>query len=77
MRAVEATWIRVQPDGGESSEETLAPGSVREWRGTGRFHVTLGNARGVELELDGQALPVLGERGRVVRDVLVPPEVQP
>ena len=77
MRAVEATWIRVQPDGGESSEETLAPGTVREWRSPGRFHVTLGNAGGVELELDGQALPVLGGAGQVVRDVTRAPRVQP
>jgi cytoskeleton protein RodZ len=77
VRAVEATWVRVKPDGGEQTEETLAPGTVREWRSAGRFHVTLGNAGGVELELDGQALPALGERGRVVRDVTVPPEALP
>ena len=77
VRAAETTWVRIQPDGGEPTEETLAPGSVREWRSAGRFRVTLGNAGGVELELDGQALPALGERGRVVRDVVVPSEVQP
>jgi Domain of unknown function (DUF4115) len=77
MRAIEATWVRVQPDGGEPTEETLAPGSVRQWHSAGRFRVTLGNARGVNLELDGQTLPALGERGRVVRDVIVPPEDRP
>ena len=74
MRAIEATWVRVLPDGGEPTEETLAPGAVREWHSTGRFRVTLGNAGGVELKLDGQELPALGERGRVVRDVTVPSE---
>ena len=77
MHALEATWVRVQPDGGGPTEETLAPGSVREWRTEGHFRVTLGNAGGVELELDGRALPALGERGRVVRDVIVPAETQP
>jgi cytoskeleton protein RodZ len=77
MRAVEATWVRVTPDGGETTEETLAPGSVREWHSAGRFQVTLGNAGGVELELDGQPVPALGERGRVVHDVMVPAEGQP
>ena len=38
------------------------PGAVREWRSAGRFRVTLGNAGGVELELDGRALPALGIR---------------
>src|SRR5262245_15163843 len=31
MRAVEPTWVRVQPDGNEPTKETLAPGSVRQW----------------------------------------------
>lgn len=77
LRAIEATWVRVKPDGGEATEETLAPGTVREWHSAGRFHVTLGNGGGVEIELNGQTLPALGERGRVVRDVIVPSETEP
>ena len=77
VRAVDTTWIRVQPDGAKATEETLAPGAVREWRSPGRFHVTLGNAGGVELELDGQALPALGAPGQVVRDAVVPGEPAP
>jgi cytoskeleton protein RodZ len=77
MRAIDTTWVRVRPDGAGPTEETLSPGSVREWRSPGRFHVTLGNAGGVELELDGRALPALGARGQVVRDATVPGETQP
>jgi hypothetical protein len=77
MRAIDTTWVRVQPDGAAPSEEMLSPGSVREWRSPGRFHVTVGNAGGVELELDGRALPALGAPGQVVRDAIVPGETQP
>jgi hypothetical protein len=77
MRAIDSTWVRVQPDGAAPSEEMLSPGSVREWRSPGRFHVTVGNAGGVELELDGRALPALGAPGQVVRDATVPGETQP
>ena len=77
MRAIDTTWIRVQPDGGPATEETLAPGAVREWRTSGRFHVTLGNAGGVELELDGRALPALGTAGQVVKDAILPGESSP
>ena len=77
MRAVEPTWVRVQPDGNEPTKETLAPGSVRQWHRAGRFRVTLENAGGVELELHGQTLPALGERGRVVWDVILPFEGRP
>jgi cytoskeleton protein RodZ len=74
---VETTWVRIVPDGAPPSEETLAPGTVREWRSAGRFRVTLGNAGGVELVLDGQALPRLGERGAVVRNASIPAEARP
>jgi hypothetical protein len=77
VRAIETTWVRVRPDGAAPTEETLQPGTMREWRSAGRFHVTLGNAGGVELQLDGQALPALGARGQVVRDATVPSESQP
>ena len=77
MRATDTTWVRVQPDGGPVTEETLSPGAVREWRSAGRFRVTLGNAGGVELELDGRAQPTLGSAGQVVKDATIPRELQP
>jgi cytoskeleton protein RodZ len=76
-RVIDTTWIRIQPDGAAPTEETLSPGAVREWRSAGRFHVTLGNAGGVELELDGRRLPALGAPGEVVRDATVPGEPRP
>ena len=77
MRAVDTTWVRVTPDGAPPTEETLTPGTVREWRSAGRFRVTVGNAGGVEIELDGQALPALGKPGQVVRDTTIPSERTP
>jgi cytoskeleton protein RodZ len=74
MRAHDATWVRVRPQDAPPSEEILQPGTVREWRSPGRFLVTVGNAGGVALELDGVALPPLGKTGEVVRDVTIPPE---
>lgn len=77
MRATDTTWVRVQPDGGPVTEETLPPGAVREWRSAGRFRVTVGNAGGVALELDGRALPALGSSGQVVKNATIPGEVPP
>jgi cytoskeleton protein RodZ len=70
MRAVETTWVRVQPDGGPPAEETLSPGAVREWRSVKGFRVTVGNAGGILLELDGRPLPALGGRGQVVHTTI-------
>jgi cytoskeleton protein RodZ len=72
VRADEAVWVRVEPAEGRASEELLPAGAVREWRSAGRLTVTLGNAGGVRVEVDGRALGPLGERGRVVRHVIEP-----
>jgi cytoskeleton protein RodZ len=76
MRAVDTTWVRVAPEGGPVTEETLPPGAVREWRSAGRFRVSLGNAGGVEIEIDGRPLPALGQKGQVVH-VTLPAEARP
>jgi hypothetical protein len=72
------SWIvpRVTADGGPPTEETLSPGTVREWRSARVFRVTLGNADGVELALDGRALHAVGERGQVVH-ATIPDEPRP
>jgi hypothetical protein len=77
VRASDTTWVRVKPEDEPASAVTLSPGTTREWRSAGRFRVTLGNAGGVELELDGKSLPALGSRGEVVRDVVIPAEPGP
>ena len=77
VRAIDTTWVGVEPDGGPPAVTTLSPGAVREWRSTARFHITVGNAGGVELELDGQPLPALGAPGQIVRDASVPGEPRP
>jgi cytoskeleton protein RodZ len=76
-RAHESTWVLVRSGDEAPSQEVLEPGSVREWQSAGRFTVTVGNAGGLTLELDGVALPPLGGHGQVVRDVRLPREPAP
>ena len=76
-RAHESTWVSVRAGDEVPSQEVLEPGSVREWQSAGRFTVTVGNAGGLTLELDGVALPPLGGHGQVVRDVRLPREPAP
>lgn len=75
-RAVEPTWIRVRMEDGRSTEETLPPGEVREWVSNRPFVLTVGNAGGITLELNGRALPSLGARGAVITRLVVPPETR-
>lgn len=73
-RASEPTWISVQTDDGRVVQELLPAGATREWTSPKRFVLTIGNAGGVALELNGQPLPPLGARGAVVRQLIVPSE---
>jgi cytoskeletal protein RodZ len=72
IKAVEPTWIRVQPDEGRATEELLPAGASREWAAERRFFVTIGNAGGVELALNGKALPPLGPKGTVIQRLELP-----
>jgi cytoskeleton protein RodZ len=72
VSVVETTWLRVQADDGKSIEELLRPGATREWTARRRFLVTVGNAGGIELTLNGRRLPPLGGRGVVIRGLELP-----
>jgi cytoskeletal protein RodZ len=73
IKAVEPTWIRVQPDEGRATEELLPAGASREWSAERRFLVTIGNAGGVEVAVNGKVLPPLGPKGTVIQRLELPP----
>jgi cytoskeleton protein RodZ len=73
----EMTWMLVTIDGGETRDVLLRAGETWEWRAQKGFVVTIGNAGGVELTLNGRPLPPLGEVGQVIRDLRVPAEYAP
>jgi hypothetical protein len=75
-RTVEPTWMRVRMDDGRTVEETIPAGQVREWFSTTPFTLTVGNAGGVNLELNGRPLPSLGASGVVIPKIVVPTESQ-
>jgi cytoskeleton protein RodZ len=71
-KAMEPTWIRVQIDGVRSVEELLPAGATREWSAEKRFVLTVGNAGGISLELNGRPLPPIGAPGTVIRELVLP-----
>jgi cytoskeletal protein RodZ len=74
VRALEPTWLRVQVDEGQVAEELLQAGAVREWSAARRFTLTVGNAGGVEIDLNGKRMPPLGGRGEVIQRLILPHE---
>jgi len=75
-RTLEPTWMRVRTEDGKTTEETIPPGQTREWFSTGPFTLTVGNAGGVALELNGRPLPPLGASGVVIPRLVLPTETQ-
>lgn len=75
-RATEPTWISVRTDDGRVFQELLPAGATREWVSPKRFVLSIGNAGGISLELNGQALPPLGARGAVIREIVIPREAE-
>jgi len=73
-RVSEPTWIRVRTEDGSSTEETVPAGQIREWVSNRPFVLTLGNAGGVTLELNGRTLPPLGPSGAVISRIVLPPQ---
>jgi len=74
IHAVEPTWIRVQVDDGQVAEELLQAGAVREWTAARRFVLTVGNAGGLEVDLNGRRMPSLGAKGAVIQRLVLPQE---
>jgi cytoskeleton protein RodZ len=72
VKVIEPTWIRVQIDDGHSVEELLPVGATRQWTAAKRFVLTVGNAGGVALTLNGRPVAPLGSRGAVIRGLELP-----
>jgi cytoskeleton protein RodZ len=76
IRAVETTWIRVQIDEAQVSEELLQVGAIREWTAARRFVISVGNAGGLEVDINGRRIPPLGASGAVIQRLVLPSEAQ-
>ncbi|RMH32574.1 MAG: helix-turn-helix domain-containing protein [Nitrospirae bacterium] len=73
LEANELTWVVVQADDGERQEALLKPGERATWYARDHFTLTLGNAGGVTVTLNGKTLKPFGKPGVVVRDIVLPP----
>ncbi len=71
VRAHEPTWLSVRPDKGERRQVLLQPGQAARFGAEVGFQVTVGNAGGVALWLNGMPLAPLGLSGEVVRDLIL------
>lgn len=77
LSANETAWIMLGVDDQPKESFLLQAGEARTFTARDAFVLTLGNAGGVTIVLDGSALPPVGRSGEVVRNVRLPPYVSP
>lgn len=73
INANSQTWIRVTSDGTVAFADILQPGTERRFSAERSLNVTIGNAAGVTLKINGRELAQLGAEGRV-RELRITPE---
>jgi cytoskeletal protein RodZ len=71
----ERTWVRITIDGKEEKEYIFQPGSRPQWKGRESFYVLIGNAAGIDFELNGKRVGNLGGPGQVIR-LTLPKDVE-
>lgn len=70
----ERTWVRIRIDGKEEKEYLFQAGSRPQWRGREGFYILIGNAAGIDFDLNGKRVGNLGNPGQVIR-LTLPKEV--
>jgi cytoskeleton protein RodZ len=69
----DVTWIRITADGAVVLAESLQAGATRRFSAERSFDITIGNAAGVSLKINGRDMGQLGTNGRV-REFRITPE---
>ncbi len=72
LRVIDTVWVRATKDGRRAWEYTLSAGQKKLITARESIALIVGNAGGVELTLNGEALPPIGERGQVRRVLFTP-----
>lgn len=72
IEATEKSWLQVEIDAGTTKEFLLTSGDRVELHAERGFDLTVGNAGGVTLTVDGKKRPPLGDHGVVIRNLKLP-----
>jgi cytoskeleton protein RodZ len=65
IKAHDDSWITITSDGKPIPSELMIAGSERTIRGTKQIIVRAGNVGGLDFQLNGERIPIIGESGEV------------
>ena len=71
IRAIDKTWLRIQPDNAEPWETTMKAGDEIALKAAERVTLFIGNAGGVLFELNGKRFGPPGARGQVLSNYTI------
>ena len=71
IRAKEDCWLEVKLDGKTILNYILKKGRFEEWGAKERIEFSIGNAGGVDVEVNGESLPPLGRRRQVIKNIII------
>ncbi|MEW5758454.1 MAG: RodZ domain-containing protein [Candidatus Omnitrophota bacterium] len=71
IHAKQNSWLRIKSDGRTVFQNVLQKGNTEVWVAKEKLELAVGNAGGLELQLNGRILPSLGSRGQVIKKILI------
>jgi transcriptional regulator with XRE-family HTH domain len=71
IRAKEDCWIKLSLDGKVIFQSILKKGRSENWQAKKEISLSLGNAGGVELEVNGSLIPSVGRKGQAVKSIVI------
>ena len=73
-RFVAKAWYNIKIDDRREEENTLDSGETRTWKAAEKFSISIGNAGGVELTLNGKPIGTLAPPGKLIRGKIITAE---
>jgi cytoskeleton protein RodZ len=71
VRALDDSWLQVKADNKVVFQNILKKGRLENWEANDRVDMVLGNAGGVQIEINGKIIPPLGKRGQVLKNIVI------
>ena len=71
IRVKEDCWVRIRCDGKKIFEGILTKGMKESWNAKEKIELSVGNAGGIEIEVNDKILSSLGRRGQVLKNITI------
>ncbi|MDD5044965.1 MAG: helix-turn-helix domain-containing protein [Candidatus Omnitrophica bacterium] len=74
IRAKEDCYIHLKSDGKTVFQSVLKKGYAEAWAAKNKMELTVGNAGGIDLNVNGNPLPALGKRKQAIKNIIITKE---